>query len=67
MAGFLDDGQQRRRHCVAPVRELDIVEMGSKAGIEQGLQQEKINCALHYADATEPTACLTPGPTRRLT
>jgi beta-glucanase (GH16 family) len=31
--------------------ELDIVEMGSKAGIEQGLQQEKINCALHYADA----------------
>jgi beta-glucanase (GH16 family) len=32
--------------------ELDIVEMGSKAGIDQGLQQEKINCALHYADAT---------------
>lgn len=32
--------------------ELDIVEMGSKAGIAQGLQQKKINCALHYADAT---------------
>jgi beta-glucanase (GH16 family) len=31
--------------------ELDIVEMGSKAGIDQGLQQKKINCALHYADA----------------
>ncbi len=31
--------------------ELDIVEMGSKAGIEQGLQQRKINCALHYSDA----------------
>jgi beta-glucanase (GH16 family) len=31
--------------------EVDIVEMGSKAGIEQGLQQEKINCALHFSDA----------------
>lgn len=31
--------------------ELDIVEMGSKAGIDEGLQQEKINCALHYSDA----------------
>ncbi len=31
--------------------ELDIVEMGSKAGIDQGLQQRKINCALHYSDA----------------
>ena len=31
--------------------ELDIVEMGSKAGIEQGLQQQKINCALHFSDA----------------
>ncbi len=32
--------------------ELDIVEMGSKAGIDQGLQQRKMNCALHYSDAT---------------
>ena len=32
--------------------ELDIVEMGSKAGVDQGLQQEKMNCALHYSDAT---------------
>ncbi|MEI8040718.1 MAG: family 16 glycosylhydrolase [Verrucomicrobiota bacterium] len=31
--------------------ELDIVEMGSKAGIEQGLQQRKMNCAIHYSDA----------------
>lgn len=29
--------------------ELDIVEMGSKAGIEEGLQQRKINCALHFS------------------
>jgi beta-glucanase (GH16 family) len=32
--------------------EVDIVEMGSKAGIEQGLQQEKINCAMHFSGAT---------------
>ena len=32
--------------------ELDIVEMGSKAGIDQGLQQELINCAVHYSNAT---------------
>jgi beta-glucanase (GH16 family) len=31
--------------------ELDIVEIGSKAGIEEGLQQEKINCAMHFSDA----------------
>jgi len=31
--------------------EVDIVEMGSKAGIDEGLQQEKINCALHFSDA----------------
>jgi beta-glucanase (GH16 family) len=31
--------------------ELDIVEMGSKAGIQEGLQQEKINCALHFSVA----------------
>ena len=31
--------------------ELDIVEMGSKAGIDQGLQQRKINCALHFSGA----------------
>jgi beta-glucanase (GH16 family) len=32
--------------------ELDIVEMGSAAGIAQGLQQELINCAVHYSNAT---------------
>jgi len=32
--------------------EVDIVEMGSKDGISQGLQQEKINCALHFSEAT---------------
>jgi beta-glucanase (GH16 family) len=32
--------------------EVDIVEMGSKAGIAEGLQQEKINCALHFSGAT---------------
>ncbi|MBN1766318.1 MAG: family 16 glycosylhydrolase [Sedimentisphaerales bacterium] len=31
--------------------EIDIVEMGSKAGIDEGLQQEKINCAIHFSDA----------------
>jgi beta-glucanase (GH16 family) len=31
--------------------ELDIVEMGSKDGIDLGLQQERMNCALHYSDA----------------
>jgi beta-glucanase (GH16 family) len=31
--------------------ELDIVEMGSKSGIDEGLQQKKINCALHYSNA----------------
>ena len=30
--------------------------MGSKAGIDQGLQQEKINCALHFSDATGTNA-----------
>jgi beta-glucanase (GH16 family) len=33
--------------------ELDIVEMGSKAGIDQGVQQELINCALHYSNASD--------------
>ena len=32
--------------------EVDIVEMGAKAGIEEGLQQEKINCALHFSGIT---------------
>jgi beta-glucanase (GH16 family) len=32
--------------------ELDILEMGSKEGIAQGLQQEMIDCAMHYSDAT---------------
>lgn len=32
--------------------ELDIVEMGSKEGISEGTQQKKINCAMHYSDAT---------------
>jgi len=31
--------------------ELDIVEMGSKAGIAEGLQQQKINCAMHFSGA----------------
>lgn len=30
--------------------ELDIMELGSAAGIAQGLQQELIDCAIHYAD-----------------
>jgi len=33
--------------------ETDIVEIGSAAGIAEGLQQEKINCAIHFADASE--------------
>ncbi|MFO1478301.1 MAG: family 16 glycosylhydrolase [Verrucomicrobiota bacterium] len=33
--------------------ELDIVEMGSKDGITMGLQQERMNCALHYSDASD--------------
>ena len=33
--------------------EVDIVEIGSKAGIDEGLQQEKINCAIHFSDASE--------------
>lgn len=32
--------------------EVDIVEMGAKAGIDQGLQQEMIDSALHFSDAT---------------
>ncbi|MBN2270616.1 MAG: glycoside hydrolase family 16 protein [Sedimentisphaerales bacterium] len=31
--------------------EADILEMGSKAGIDKGLQRRKINCALHFAGA----------------
>jgi beta-glucanase (GH16 family) len=33
--------------------ETDIVEIGSAAGIAEGLQQEKINCAIHFADVSE--------------
>ena len=29
--------------------EIDIVEIGGKQGIAEGLQQRKINCALHFA------------------
>jgi beta-glucanase (GH16 family) len=32
--------------------ELDILEMGSKDGIAQGLQRRKINCAIHFSDAS---------------
>ena len=32
--------------------EVDIVEMGSKAGIDQGLQQKLINSAAHFSNAT---------------
>lgn len=32
--------------------EIDIVEMGSATGITEGLQQEKINCAIHYSNIT---------------
>jgi beta-glucanase (GH16 family) len=31
--------------------EVDILELGSKAGIAEGLQQRKMNCALHFSDA----------------
>lgn len=31
--------------------EIDVMEIGSAAGIAEGLQQEKINCAIHYSDA----------------
>lgn len=30
--------------------EVDILEMGSKEGIEQGAQQKRINCAVHYSN-----------------
>ena len=33
--------------------EIDIVEMGSAAGISEGKQQEKINAALHYSDIAD--------------
>jgi beta-glucanase (GH16 family) len=33
--------------------EIDIVEMGSAAGIAEGLQQEKINCAMHFSDVAD--------------
>jgi beta-glucanase (GH16 family) len=36
--------------------EVDILEMGSKAGINEGLQRRKINCALHYSDAGDAYA-----------
>ena len=32
--------------------EMDIVEIGSAAGIADGLQQERINCAIHFSDAS---------------
>ena len=31
--------------------EIDILEIGGKEGIRDGLQQRRINCALHYAGA----------------
>jgi beta-glucanase (GH16 family) len=31
--------------------EVDILEIGGKAGIAQGLQRRKINCAMHFSDA----------------
>ncbi|MCA9189517.1 MAG: glycoside hydrolase family 16 protein [Pirellulaceae bacterium] len=31
--------------------EIDILEIGGKEGIEQGLQRRRINCALHFANA----------------
>ena len=31
--------------------EVDIVEMGSKEGIADGMQQERLNCALHFSNA----------------
>ncbi|MGB5718017.1 MAG: family 16 glycosylhydrolase, partial [Gammaproteobacteria bacterium] len=36
--------------------EVDIVEMGSAAGITEGLQQEKLNAAMHFSDAGEEYA-----------
>ncbi|MDF7798284.1 glycoside hydrolase family 16 protein [Pontiellaceae bacterium B1224] len=36
-------------HC----GEMDIVEMGSEAGIAEGKQQERFNCALHFSNAAE--------------
>jgi beta-glucanase (GH16 family) len=30
--------------------EVDILEIGGKAGIAQGLQRRKINCAMHFSD-----------------
>ena len=36
--------------------EIDIVEMGSAAGIAEGLQQEKLNSAIHFSDAGEEYA-----------
>ena len=31
--------------------EIDILEIGGKEGIAQGLQRRRINCALHFSDA----------------
>ena len=31
--------------------EIDILEIGAKEGIVKGLQQRRINCALHFSDA----------------
>ena len=33
--------------------EIDIVEIGGKDGIAQGLQGRKINCAIHFADEND--------------
>lgn len=33
--------------------EIDIVEMGAKSGITDGKQQERINAAIHYSNATD--------------
>lgn len=36
--------------------EIDIVEMGAVAGIQNGTQNELINCAIHFSDAADATA-----------
>lgn len=33
--------------------EMDILESGSAAGITEGTQNEKINCAIHFSDAAD--------------
>ena len=38
--------------------EIDILEIGGKAGITAGLQRRQINCALHFADAGQKKTTL---------